>query len=321
VQVATAYYNVLRSRDVVINNYQSYKAFQESADRDRALVAEGRKKMSDLGRIQQAELNAQNSWTTAIRRYKQNLDNFRILLGLPVDAPIVLDEQELERLKAAGLKEWTIETNDAVLVALHSRLDLYNTRDELEDAARKVEVAANALEPGLDLVLSGVVDSKPGDRFQELDFQRARWSAGLDLELPLDRKAERNNYRAALIDLERADRQLELAVDNVKLEVRDAARNLEEAALTYEIRKLGVQINEDRVEEEELRAELGVGDALNLVDAQNDLTEARNLLINALVDHTIARLEYWRDMGILYIKKDGQWQEIEGATIDVVDQD
>jgi len=309
VQIVTAYYNVLRSRDVVRNNYQSYLAFKQSVERDRALVSEGRRKKSDLGRIQQAELNARNNWTTSVRRYKQNLDNFKIQLGLPVEANIVLDQDELAGLKEAGIRDWDISSEDAVKVALFSRLDLYNARDELEDAARRVEVAANSLKPDLDLVLAGSVDSKPGDRFQELDFQRARWSAGLDLALPLDRKSERNNYRAALIDLERTDRELELAVDNVKLEVRDALRNLEQAKQVYEIRQIGVGINEERVEEEGLLAELGKGDALNLVDAQNDLTAARNDLTNALVDHTIARLEFWRDMGILFIKEGGQWQE------------
>jgi len=35
-------------------------------------------------------------------------------------------------------------------------------------------------------VVTGSVDSTGADNFQELDFQRARWSAGLDLDLPFD---------------------------------------------------------------------------------------------------------------------------------------
>ena len=30
----------------------------------------------------------------------------------------------------------------------------------------------------------------------------------------------------------------------------------------------------------------------------------------ALVTHTIARLQFWNNMGILYIKENGQWEEI-----------
>ena len=66
-----------------------------------------------------------------------------------------------------------------------------------------------------------------------------------------------------------------------------------------------------RVREQELLAELGQGTAINLVDAQNDLTSAQNDLTSALIAHTIARLEFWRDMGILYIKEDGNWEEVK----------
>ncbi len=310
VDIASAYYNVLQARDAVKNNYASYLAFQASAERDSALVAEGRRRRSDLGRIEQARLNSENVWKNSIRAYRRSLDNFKIQLGLPTDAPIVLDQKELERLREKGLQEWDIAVEDAVKVALASRLDLYNARDREIDAERRVYVAANSLKPGLDLVVSGRVDSMEGDRFQELDFERARWSAGLNLDLPLNQKARRNTYRAALIDFEKSKRQATLAEDTVKLQVRDAWRNLEQARITFEIRDIGVRINEERVQEQQLLAELGRGDALNLVDAQNDLTAARNELTSALISHTIARLQLWRDMGILFIKEDGQWEEV-----------
>ena len=62
--------------------------------------------------------------------------------------------------------------------------------------------------------------------------------------------------------------------------------------------------------EQELLANLGRGSVLDQVDAQNNLTDAENNLTAALVRHTIARLAFWRDMGILYIKSDGQWEHI-----------
>ena len=49
------------------------------------------------------------------------------------------------------------------------------------------------------------------------------------------------------------------------------------------------------------------------IDAQNDLIQATNSRTTALVRHTIARLQFWRDMGILYIKEDGNWEEVGNA--------
>ena len=72
-------------------------------------------------------------------------------------------------------------------------------------------------------------------------------------------------------------------------------------------------LSERRVEEQELRAQVGRGTARDQVDAQNDLITQRNLLTQALVAHTIARLQFWNDMGILSIKDNGQWEEIKDA--------
>lgn len=310
VQIASDYYGVLQNRDEVRNNWLGYQAFRRAVERERRLAEEGRVTQIDLGRQLQAEFGTESEWVRSIRSYKQDLDNFKILLGLSTDAPIVLDGSELDRLLERGIRHPNISSEDAVEVALVTRLDLYTARDQWDDGGRKVEVAANSLKPDLDLVLAAAVNSKPGDRFQELDFQRGGWSAGLDVDLPLDRKAERNAYRAAVIAYERAARDLELAEDEVKLNVRNAWRNLEEAKRNYEISLGQVELNERRVAEQNMRAELGRATAIDTVDAQNDLIDSLNRRTGYLIGHTIALLRFWRDMGILYIKENGQWEDV-----------
>lgn len=311
VQVASGYYNVLQARDAARNNYQGYLAFQRSVERERALYDANRTTLTALGRIEQSLLNTENAWVDSIRNYKQALDQYKILLGLSTDVNVILDDAELVELNEKGLNHPALQSNDAVAVALAARLDLYNTRDEKDDSERRIKVAANALLPDLDLVIAGTVNSVPGDdTFDELDFQRARWSAGFDVDLGLDRKSERNSYRTALISYDRAIRELSLAEDNVKLDVRESWRNLDQAKRNYENRKLALELAARRVEEQDLRAEIGEAIVLDQVDAQNDYISAQNELTDATVRHTIARLEFWRDMGILYIKDDGQWEEV-----------
>ncbi len=310
VDICAAYYGVLQNRDEVSNNFRSYQSFERNAERERDFAVEGRSTIAFVGRQEQGVLDAQNRWINAIRRYNESLDNFKILLGLSTDAPIVLDNLELQTLRDLGLKHPGITAEDAVKVALVTRLDLYSSRDVADDAERRVYVAANALKPGLDLLLAAGVPSEGGDNFQELDFRRSTWSAGLDLDLPLNKKAERNAYRAALITAERAFREYTLAEDTVKLSVRGAWRNLEQARRNYDIALKSLELNLRRVREQELLADLGRGSVLDQVDSQDALTSSENSLTAALVAHTIARVELWRDMGILYIKKDGQWEEI-----------
>jgi len=311
VKIASDYYNVLQLRDIVLNNYRSYTSFAKNAERERAFAAEGKRTQAELGRLEQAQLNTENSWVSAIRSYKQALDEFKIELGMSAETSIVLDDQEMAKLKERGIIHPHLENEDAVKVAMTARLDLYTKYDQVDDAERKIDVAANGLKPGLDLVLSTHTPSKSGDRFQKLDFEHTKWNAGVDTDLSLDRKSKRNSYRASLISFERAKRDLESSKDEISLDVRDSWRTLDQAKRSYEIAQKRVEVAKRRVEEQTLLAELGRATALNQVDAENDLNDAENDLTAALVTHTVSRLGFWRDMGILFIKEDGRWEEVK----------
>lgn len=308
VQVVSAYYGVLQNRDSVRTAWLNYQAFKKSAERERAFAQEGQRKLSELGRLEQEELNGETGWINAVNTYKQSLDQFKIQqLGLPTDTLLVLDDRELAKLSIVHPE---VGVEEAIRVALASRLDLYNVRNQFEDAARRIDLAKNGLKPDLDLVLSGTVNSKPGSGLPELDLNRTEWNAGVGIDLPLDRKAQRNTYRRSLIDYDRALRALELAVDNIKLDVYNDLRKLDQAKRNYETSVIGVDLSRRRVDEQDMLAELGRGTAEAKVAAQNSLTSSMNQHTSARVSHTIARLSLWRDLGILNIKENGQWEEI-----------
>ena len=307
VQIAAAYYRILLNRDIAGNNWLGYQNFKVNADRVRAFVEEGRQTQSDLGQLEQAELSSESGWINAVRNYQQALDDFKVVqLGLPASAPLVLDETELERLQ---LEHPDMSIEEAVKVALATRLDLYTASDRAKDAFRRVKVASNGLLPGLDVILSGGLESEPNKPFA-FDFDRATWNAGVDLDLPFDRKAERNAYRASLITYDRAVREKELAEDLIKLEITESERNLDQAKRQFEINELGVRLSQNRVEEEQLRLEIGIGLVRDLVDAQTDLIDALNQRASTLVNHTIGRFNFWLDMGILTIEENGRWKEV-----------
>jgi outer membrane protein TolC len=312
VGVATAFYGALGLRDAVHNNFLNLQSSRKNAERSRALAQEGRITQSDLGRLEQQVLNAESTWINSVRSYRQALDNFKFLLGLNVDINLVLTEEELKRLK---IHQPTIDPEDSIRVALAARLDYLNAKDKLADAERNVAVAANFLKPQLDL---GAQVSLNSDQSKNTGIQlpqpdRYSWSAGLALDPGLDRLAERNAYAQAVISRNQAARTVIEQEDQIKLQVRDSWRTLEQARRNYEISEVGVQIAERRVEEQNLLAELGRARAQDQVDAQNSLSDSLNQRTQAMVAHTIARLQFWQNLGILYIKDNGQWEEIQNA--------
>ena len=307
VQTASAYYGVLGNRDAVRNSFLNFQSSRRAADRTRALAAEGRTTQSDLGRIEQQELSAENAWIGAIRVYQRALDDFKFQLGIAVDTKVVLDDRELQELR---IRHPDLGVDEATKIALAARLDYKNAQDELEDSGRKVALAANYLETQLDFTAAGGFVSQPSAGGLVLpDTSRYNYNAGFNLDLPLERTAERNNYRAALIAQQRSARAVEQQRDQIELQVRDSWRTLEQARRAYQISEIGVKLAERRVEEQELLAELGRAKALDQVDAQNSLLNSKDQLTQALVAHTVARLQFWNNMGILYIKDNGEWQE------------
>lgn len=309
VRVASDYYSVLLNRETARNNYAGLLANNLSLEREQAFQAEGLRTLLQVGRLEQSSLQQDLRWTSSITRYKRSLDDFKLLLGLNADENIVLDDNEMELITETGMDSPDISLEQAIDLAIQTRLDLYNDLDRVQDRARKIDVAANALKPGLDFNLVASIPDANNGNLGELDFENALYTAGLNFELPLDTKLDRNNYRRALIDYEVATRNYLLSMYNIKLDVVDLWRRMNQARKNYEISLASVEINERRVEEAELRAELGLGDIQDTVDSQNDLTAARTDLISSIVSHNIAKLEFWRDLGLLYVDDSGQWEE------------
>src|SRR5690606_27703323 len=175
-----------------------------------ALAGEDRRTQEQLGRLRQAQLVAESRWIDAIRSYLTRLDEFKITLGIPVDERLILDESELRKLR---IEEPPVTREQSVEIALVTRPGLATAADLVADSERHVKLAKNGLLPGLDLTMDYNAVSDPGDNTPGINWDRRRWSASLDVDLPLDRKAQRNIYRASLLHLERAKRAEGLARD------------------------------------------------------------------------------------------------------------
>jgi len=200
---------------------------------------------------------------------------------------------------------------EAIETALAYRLDLLTELDGVADARRGVRVAGNGLLP--DLNLSGTVtfDTDPGEtNFYQFTEERATWRGGVTLGLPVNRQAERNEYRRMLIDLRRAERNYELAGDTVRQDVRAAIRNFLQAKESLEIQELNIDLATNRREAATVKFELGAVRLRDKVEAEDALRNARNDYARAVSDYQVAILEFRRDTGTLRVSDDGLWLEL-----------
>ncbi|TKJ36506.1 MAG: hypothetical protein CEE38_11885 [Planctomycetes bacterium B3_Pla] len=309
VSVVSEYYRVLQQETTVVNAESSYHRLLESQKRLELEAEAGLAKPSDFDEAKQRALNAENSWVQAQQQYESRLDDFKVTLTLPTDAEIELDPNELQSLEKLGITPVDYTPGTAIETALHWRLDLANGADRVDDAERKVILAADNLGAELNLVGSAGVNSTDSTKVDRLRFHEGTYTLGLEADLPLDRKAERNAYRESLISLEQAQRNFENDRDNIELEVREALRGLRTEAEGYRIQKLALELAQRRLETQKLLLEIGQTNVRLLLESEGDLLQAQNDVIRALVDHAISKMSFFRDIGVLQVKPDGMWEE------------
>ncbi|MFC1780964.1 TolC family protein [Planctomycetota bacterium] len=310
VSIINSYYNVLQQRERLEITRASYERQALSTERLRMEVEVGQRAQSEADRQEQSLLSAENNLVSTEQNYLQTLDSFKVSLSLPTEAEIELDPNELVTLGELGVAEPEYSVEDAIEMALERRLDLVNTRDRLDDTRRGLILAADGL--GVQAVLTGStnVTSPSGEtNFTNLEFRDGTYTLGVGVDLTFDQVSERNNYRRALISMQSALRGYDEEIENIKLAVRQAYRNLIETAESYEIQQIGVELAERRVQEQQLLMEFGRGTVETLLAAEDDLVSAQNSLTSALVSHLNAKLSFFRDIGILAVKPDGMWEQ------------
>ena len=311
VSIVNDYFRVLQAQDSVANAYNNLSNLQFSQDYIENHAEAGRIPKIQVGQAQQRTLEARDRYVQAQQNYEQTLDRFKITLALPTDIKITLDPNELKALEMLSIAEPNFTEEEAFDVGLSQRLDLASSADRVEDARRKVDVAADGLGARLDLVGTAAIDTDDQSNFSQLKYRDDRYSIGFDAELPLERTSERNAYRRSLITYTRRERDYALALDNVKLDIRQAFRDLREASARYKIQVQSLELAKSRVENTTLQLKAGRVDTRDVLDAQSDLLTAQNSRTAALIDHTLATLRFYRDVGILQVKPDGLWEKLQ----------
>lgn len=205
----------------------------------------------------------------------------------------------------------TPSIDEVVRIGVESRVDLMNTRAEVMDARRRLEVAANALESTLNLQVDGEVRTRPGNR-KPFDFRQdeSRLDVGVQFTTPLDQIQERNAYAAALVTYQRARRNYMRAEDNVKNDIRNSWRQLQVSERQLEIDRQQIRqaaLQYDNAAQQAARG--GQNNALSLLQSLASLLNAQNRLIRDWIRYELNRLNIYRDMGIMEIDPSGLWND------------
>jgi outer membrane protein TolC len=296
VEVASTYFQLLAQQQSITDRRQNLESRRALTQRSREMYIAGRLNYLEVQRALQEQLTAQNDLVDAEADYQQSLDNFKLLLGMQVEQPLNVVSHELD----VNIPDFS--TDEAANLAHAYRLDLQTAEDQIEDSRRRVNVAQNGLLPDLDLVAEGSVGTASNRPASHINNDTSVYSAGIELDIPIDRVSERNAYRRSLILLERSQRSYERLKDVVAIQARDALRSIFSARTTLDIQQRNIELARLRLDNaNELLRSGRRTDTRDVVEAQNALLRAQDQFERARANLQIQVLQFLRDTGTLRV--------------------
>ncbi len=303
--ITLQYLRLLQQKESVDNQYKNYISRKENTDYLRARSVD-RASPQEVSDSEQGELLAKNNWITANSSYQTSLDNFKITIGAPTGTTLTLDDSELEKIVSAGLRPLNMDADKAFQLALQNRLPLINSIDQFDDIKRDVIIAADQLKATVSFVASASLASSDGS-FDRFDLDNLSSQVGIELNLPINRINERNNYRRALIRFQSGIRSLSLTYDNLNNLMIRRVREIEQFKQSYNIQLNAVKLAKKRVEGNKLRLQAGTVIFRRLSESQDSLIDAQNAVTAALISYLDSRLELYADIGILDSTTSNYW--------------
>jgi hypothetical protein len=235
-----------------------------------------------------------------------------LLLGISLN-------QTATRLQIAVLPPIDLSESKALAVARDNRLDWMNARARLVDSWRQIDRLSNRLQSGLTLTLNGNMKTLGTNQPASFDARTGTLQAGLRFDSPLNRLAERNDYREGQIDYQRARRDLMLFEDRISQSLRNTLRLSNLSKLNFELRRAAVQVAIAQVDLARLRLDeppkpgatpqFGATTARDLVSALNDLLDAQNDFLSLRVGYDVLRLVLDFELGTIRTDANGLWMD------------
>ncbi len=290
-----AYYEWMRARLQVLVAQRQLAQVRTTLDQVKKLVAGDRLSRADLLRVESQEAEAEQALDQLRTLATLREERLRLQIGARTDEQLAIGEDVREPLT---MTSGAPNLDDAMQAASKKRMDLkaVSLAIEANEAQRRAE-KANLL-PRLS-AFAQTEYANPNQRvFPQNDEFTFTWSAGAQLSFSLsDALISRTTNRRMQAESNalRADREaLTLAT---RLQVLSAQQNIANAQKAIETsRKRLVAAEESyRVRKAFLEAERGT--AVELVDAETNLTSARISALDARVDLRIAKAELDHALG------------------------
>ena len=316
-------YRVEEAYWMLTYSIEDLKVKRQSLQLARDLLEENKRKI-EVGTLPPIEIftaesevaNREADILQADRLVKNYQDRLKKILNLPIFEEgepteiIPSDRPDFER-RVIGIEE-------ALATALANRPDLKAEKVNLQTREFNLSYAKNQLLPDLRLQasywspgISGtqilylddnpltrvVVGEVPGAATDALKdafkFRYNNWSVGLTLDIPLNTVFTRAQHAEAKLSLEQAQLRLQDQEQEIFLEIKTSARDVEINYERVQAYRAARELAEKKLEAEQEKFKVGKSTNFFLLQYQRDVADARTAELRSMVDYmlSLARLD------------------------------
>lgn len=302
-----AYYNY-------VLNIEKYKTAQISLQRAQDLLEivnkrkeKGLASSIDLLEAKTGVAEREDTLVVIEKALKLSEDNLKYQTNL-IDEP-ELWHAHIEPLDRPQFTEESADLVESLKQAFECRPDYEAAKIELKNQNIRILVKENATLPTVDLVGSFTLNGLDKNYGQALKADYKEWTTGLKVSFPWGNRDAEGNYQKAYLTKKQLLIFFERLQQKIILEVRDAVRGVATTQQRVSTAKKRMETESARYEAIEKRFREGLVSTHDMLEYQEDLSNAETGYIQALIDYSSSLINLDKMMGVTLVKNDIKVEE------------
>jgi outer membrane protein TolC len=303
--VRLAYYDILLAAEQITVNETSVNLLQKELDDQQRRFDAGTVPNFNVLRAKVSLANARPPLIQAQNNYRIAKNNLANLLGynLPRD---IWENIPLKLTDTLDAMPYQINLPDALQQALNNRPELVALRKTEELQRLNITDASSGYKPSLSVFAGYNWFNAQFTPPVTLDHDINGWNAGAQVSWDIfDGMLTHGKVIQAKALYTKSITAVDEEMRDIELEVRTAYSDFLEAQEVLESQKTVQDEAEESLREANARADAGTGTQLDVLDAENSLTQARSTQVQALHDYDAARARFERAIGADMVKSSG----------------
>jgi len=299
--VFNAYWDLVFARENVVVVRQSLRNARDLLEQNRLRVEVGTAAPIQVRQAEAGVKRREAEVISAIAAIRDAEDRLKLLLDVHKDA--TLWAQAIMPADKPLMIMRSLDEELSYAAALEKRPELVQAEKTLENTETLVRVNKNALLPTVDLQGSYGFNSLRGSFDNEVEYlvrgDDWKFFYGVVGRIPIGNRLAKGAYVRSQYERERAELAIRKLEQAIRLEIRTAIRQVETNRQLVETNATATKLQEQTLEDEKKRYEVGVSTSYRVLEFEEDLARARSDELRALVDYRKALISLDRAEGTI----------------------